>query len=73
MSAALNIVDEMSSKRRKRSEAEVLADLKGSPLKEAVYVLERISKLEEKMNELLMSVSPEARDYVFTSRPELKK
>ncbi len=58
---------ERPSKRQKRTESQVLADLKGDLLGEATYLKERVTKLEEKIAELFAGVSPEAATLVLRS------
>lgn len=60
-------------KRIKRTEAEMIAALGGSALKEATYVAERVSKLEEKITELLGSVSQKAREHILNDFPHLSR
>lgn len=57
--------------RVKRTEKDMLRSVKGNTLSEAHYVLERIRKLEDKMTELLASVSQEARELILQGRPDL--
>lgn len=61
--------------RVKRTEADMLASVKGDPLSESMYVLNRVQKLEEKLAELIGSLSPEANDLFFRSpaRSHLKR
>ena len=54
-------------KRIKRTEQQVLEDLKGDLLGEASYLKERVSKLESKLAELFASVTPEAAALVIKS------
>lgn len=72
-SASLAREAKPKGKRVKRTEAQMVADLGGSALKEAIYVLDRIAKLEEKIPELLGYISEKGRDRVFEERPELKR
>lgn len=53
--------------RVKRTEADMLASVKGDPLSESMYVLNRVQKLEEKLAELIATLSPEASDLFFRS------
>lgn len=62
-----------SPKRIKRTEAQMVAALGGSSLKEATYVLDRVAKLEDKISELLGHISQKGRDRVFEERPDLKR
>jgi len=63
----------VTSKRVKRTEAEMLASLGGSALKEATYVAERVQKLEDKISELLGSVSQKAREHILNDFPHLSR
>ena len=62
-----------TSKRVKRTEAEMIKSLGGSALKEATYVAERIQKLEDKISELLGSVSQKAREHILNDFPHLSR
>lgn len=73
MAQANPVSSKPRGKRVKRTEAQMVADLGGSALKEAIYVLDRIAKLEEKIPELLSYISEKGRDRVFEERPELKR
>lgn len=57
-----------AGKRQKRTEAQVLADLRGDTLSEAKYLQDRVIKLEEKIAELFSGVSAEAVELVLKSR-----
>jgi len=63
----------VTSKRVKRTEAEMIASLGGSALKEATYVAERVQKLEDKISELLGSVSQKAREHILNDFPHLSR
>ena len=54
-------------KRIKRTEAQMVASLKGDLLSEASYLKNRVSKLEEKIAKLFAEVSPEAAALVLRS------
>ena len=58
--------------RARRTEADMLA-AQSTPLDQAVYVKNRVANLEEKISELLASVSPEARDLVLKGREHLTR
>ena len=60
-------------KRVKRTEAEMIASLGGSALKEATYVAERIAKLEDKISELMGSVGQKAREHILNDYPHLSR
>jgi ribosome recycling factor len=72
-SEALGSLDKAAKKRVKRTEAEMIQALGGSALKEAGYVEERIRKLEDKISELLGSVSQKARELVLNDNPHLSR
>lgn len=57
--------------RTKRTEKAMIASLGGSSVKEAVYVAERVRKLEDKISELLGSVSQQAREHILADYPHL--
>lgn len=59
--------------RVKRTEAQMIASMNGSPMKESAYVLDRIAKLEDKISELMGAVSQKSREYILAERPELSK
>lgn len=60
-------------KRFKRTERQMIASLGGSALKEANYALDRIRKLEDKIGELMGSISQKGRERVLEERPDLSK
>ncbi|HEY6018682.1 MAG TPA: hypothetical protein VIY48_01975 [Candidatus Paceibacterota bacterium] len=60
-------------KRVKRTESQMIAALGGSALKEANYVADRVRKLEDKISELMGSVSPAARELVLKDNPHLSR
>lgn len=62
-----------AGKRIKRTEAEMIASLGGSALKEATYVAERISKLEDKITELMGAVGQKAREHILNDFPHLSR
>ncbi len=59
--------------RTKRTESQMIAALGGSALKEANYVADRVRKLEDKISELIGSVSPAARELVLRDNPHLSR
>lgn len=73
MSNAINLyeVTAPAAKRAKRTESQMLESLRGCPLKEATYVLDRVTKLEEKIRELLGGCSAEALTMIRVQRPDL--
>lgn len=58
-------------KRVKRTESQMIAALGGSALKEANYVADRVRKLEDKISELMGSVSEQARILILKDYPHL--
>lgn len=60
-------------KRAKRTEYQMIASFNGNAMRESVYVLERLSKLEGKMSELLNSVGIKAQAMIVSERPELSR
>lgn len=62
-----------TNKRVKRTEQQMIASFNGNSMHESVYVLERISKLEDKMSELLNSVGTKAQAMIVSERPELSR
>lgn len=78
MSNAINLYDRgvpviSTRKREKRTEAQMIESIKGSPIKEAVYVIDRVAKLENKISALLGDVSQEAREHIFKQCPHLSR
>lgn len=59
--------------RVKRTEVQMIASLGGSALKEANYVTNRVQKLEDKISELLGSVSQKARELILADHPHLSR
>lgn len=59
--------------RVKRTEAQMIAALGGSALKKATYAAERISKLEDKITELMGAIGPEARQLILNDFPHLNR
>lgn len=59
--------------RVKRTEQQMLAALGGSALKKATYAAERISKLEDKITELMGAIGPEARQLILNDFPHLSR
>lgn len=57
--------------RVKRTEAQMLEALNGDTLAQAMYVKERVRKLEEKIAELLASVPSEATELALKGREHL--
>lgn len=57
--------------RVKRTEQQMIQSLGGSSVKEAVYVAERVRKLEDKISELMASVSQAAREHIIRDYPHL--
>lgn len=68
----VNIVTK-NHKRVKRTEADMLASVAGDVISEAQYLKERLMKLEQKMSELIGSVSAEARDMVLSRSTHLER
>lgn len=65
---------EQSPKARvKRTEQQMIAALGGSALKKATYAAERISKLEDKITELMGAIGPEARQLILNDFPHLNR
>lgn len=62
-----------SKKRVKRTERQMIAGLGGSALKEATYVADRVRKLEDKISELMGSVSQAARELILKDYPHLNR
>lgn len=62
-----------AKKRIKRTEKEMIQALGGSALKEANYVADRVRKLEDKISELMGSVSEPARILVLKDNPHLSR
>jgi hypothetical protein len=62
-----------ANKRVKRTEQQMIQSFNGNSMRESVYVLERISKLEDKMSELLNSVGTKAQAMIVSERPELSR
>lgn len=60
-----------SKGRFKRTEQQMIQALGGSSVKEAVYVAERVRKLEDKISELMASVSQAAREHIIRDYPHL--
>jgi len=60
-------------KRVKRTEAEMIKALGGSALKEATYVSDRVSKIEDKISELMGAISPAARELILKDNPHLNR
>jgi hypothetical protein len=60
-------------KRQKRTEADMLASVAGDVISEAQYLKERLMKLEQKMSDLIGSVSAEARDMVLSRASHLER
>lgn len=72
--AIINVPEVPARKSRvKRTEAEMIAALGGSALKEANYVTDRVQKLEDKISELLGSVSQKARELILADHPHLSR
>lgn len=59
--------------RVKRTEQQMIAALGGSALKKATYAAERISKLEDKITELMGAIGPEARQLILNDFPHLNR
>ncbi len=66
-------IDQKSHKRVKRTEADMLASVAGDVISEAQYLKERLMKLEQKMSDLIGSVSAEARDMVLSRATHLER
>jgi hypothetical protein len=62
-----------SGARVKRTEQQMIAALGGSALKKATYAAERISKLEDKITELMGAIGPEARQLILNDFPHLNR
>jgi hypothetical protein len=61
------------TKRQKRTEADMLASVAGDVISEAQYLKERLMKLEQKMSDLIGSVSAEAREMVLSRSTHLER
>ena len=66
-------IDQKSHKRVKRTEADMLASVAGDVISVAQYLKERLLKLEQKMSDLIGSVSAEARDMVLSRASHLER
>lgn len=64
---------ESKGKRVKRTEAQMIQALGGSALKEAIYVLDRVRNLEEKIAELMAAIGPKGRERVIEEAPHLSR
>lgn len=60
-------------KRVKRTEAQMIASLGGSALKEANYIADRIAKFEDKISELMSAVGQPARELILKDHPHLAR
>lgn len=61
------------SKRVKRTEAQMIESVSGDPLSQAVYVKDRITKLEDKIADMMKICSPEALELVLKGREHLSR